>query len=505
MYFTAEPSTVPRLPWYTTFLCVACVVILMVNGASLFHNLQSLKGANTLQGQTARVGDRLQYLNVLVMDAESSLRGYFISGLDVYIGPLHTAEVQVEKELKELEGLLADSPSQQKNLVQLRSLIKHKLSNMNEAMQVYRQAGLSDIVKIAKASEGRATMDEIRFLIVIMVKEQNEVLAARSAAFYQEYQKAVMLGIGINAMAILVLALFYRLVRRSYFVRIEAERALQVANENLESMVARRTEQLSILSRHLIRVSEEEKAKLARELHDELGANLTAISMDLTVVTDKIKHEQPELARMLQRARTTLLDTVELKRRIVENLRPSLLDNLGMAAAIESYCAEFASVSRLDCVTNIEGAVDEATPTHAIAVFRIVQESLNNIVKYAQAEHVVVRLARVDNAIALQIIDDGVGIAIDTIAKPKSHGLLGMRERALLLGGTLTIGRGADDKGTRIEAWIPLPEQGDAAPAADYSPVSSYAPRPSTDDRIPSSLPCSIPLHIAPDLDGQLR
>ena len=125
-------------------------------------------------------------------------------------------------------------------------------------------------------------MDEIRLLVVIMAQEQNELLAARARRFYAEYQDAVLLGIGINAAAILVLLLFYRLIRQQLLrARGEPSARLQHANENLESMVALRTEQLSVLSRHLISVSEEEKSRLARELHDEMGANLTAISIDL--------------------------------------------------------------------------------------------------------------------------------------------------------------------------------------------------------------------------------
>jgi signal transduction histidine kinase len=454
MYFTTDKSGAPRLPFYKTVLCLACVLILVVNGISLWRNLDALKGASFLLGQSSLVGDRLQYLNVLVMDAESSLRGYFISGSDVYLGPSRTAAEQIDTEFKELETLLADNPSQLRNLAYLRTLVDRRLATMRQAMDVYRDGGLGEIVKIAKTGDGK--VDDVRMQVVVMVKEQNETLAARGAAFYQEYQKAVIVGIGINMMAILVLVMFYRLVRRSYFKQAASERALQSTNENLESMVVLRTEQLSVLSRHLINVSEKEKAKLARELHDEMGANLTAISIDLSVVNDKLKGQAPELSGMLERARATLLDAVELKRRIVENLRPSLLDNLGLAAALHSYCEEFAHVSRLDCEVLIEGEVDVAGPTHAIAVFRIVQEALNNIVKYAKARHVIVHLAREAGGLCLQVIDDGVGIDVDALAKPRSHGLLGMRERALLLDGALEVKRGVNDVGTCVDAWLPV-------------------------------------------------
>ncbi|HEY0489451.1 MAG TPA: CHASE3 domain-containing protein [Telluria sp.] len=506
MYFTTEPDGAPALPFYTTVLGLICVLILVVNGASLFHNLSALNGANAVQGQTARVSDRLQRLNVLVMDAESSTRGYFLSGSDVYLGPLRTATAEIEPQLRELQSLLADSPPQLRNLAQLRALVRRKLDGLDQMVAVYRQGGLEDIARIAAVSDSKADMDEIRLLLVIMTQEQNELMAARRAEFTADYQEAVLMGIGINAAAILVIVLFYGLIRTSYFARLSTQRALQHANENLESMVALRTEQLSVLSRHLIRLSEEEKSRLARELHDELGANLTSIGIDLNCAANELRDEHAHIAQRLDHARMTLVATVELKRRIVEDLRPSLLDNLGLAAALQSYCDEFATVTGVECEALIDGEVDVAGPMHAIAVFRIVQEALNNIAKYAGARTVIVHLAREADGLALEVSDDGVGIEAEAVRKPKSHGLLGMRERALLLGGMLQVKRGVNNIGTCVEAFIPLGRQGQGAEAPlPAAPDISVPPRPSAGDHIQSLQPCSTHRHIPQGLDGQLR
>lgn len=500
MYFTTDSAAKPGLPFYKTVLCMVCVLILVVNGLSLARNLQSLKGANELQAESARVSDKVQYLNVLVTDAEGSLRGYFLSGSPSYLGPMRTARAEIDSQFGQLQALLADSPGQLTNLAQLRTLVKRKLALMDQLLAGYRSGGLPEVVKLAGAADSKSVMDEIRLLVVIMVREQHDLLAARSAAFYQQYHNAVMLGIGINLLAILVIALFYRLIRRSIFSRVVAQRALQSANDKLESMVVLRTEQLSVLSRHLISVAEEEKARLARELHDEMGANLTAISIDLNAVSDRLKPEHPELAGMLERARATLVDTVQLKRRIVENLRPSLLDNLGLSAALHSYCDEFAHVTGLGCEALVDGEVDAAGPVHAIAVFRIVQEALNNVAKYARARNVIVHLAREGGDLSLEVIDDGVGIEVDAAREPKSHGLLGMRERALLLGGSLKVKRGINGVGTCVEALIPLAGQG-AAEAAPAETIS--APHPPAGDCIPSLPPCSTLPHTPRGPDGQ--
>jgi signal transduction histidine kinase len=475
MYFTVDSAPHRRLPLYKTVLCVTCALLLIVNGFSLFHNLQALRGAQVLIGQTARVADRLQYLNVLVLDAESSMRGYFLSGQDAYLGPTRTALAESETEFRELEKLLADNPNQLKNLAQLKTLVRRRLTIMTQSLEVYREGGLSEIVKIAQVSDGRSSMDEIRLQVVIMEQEQNETLTARSAMFYQEYQKAVLLGMSINAVAIVVLIMFYQLVGRSFATRAQAEHLLKMANESLESQVEQRTEQLSVLSRHLISISEEEKVRLSRELHDEIGAHLTSISMDIAAVTMKLQKSDPDLAAQLKHARGTLVEVVEMKRRIVENLRPSLLDNLGLCAAIESYCQEFSRMAAVRCDCNVGDDIEHLTRDAgdlSIALFRIVQESLNNIRKYAKASRVSVTLDRNQDGLMLRVIDDGVGISAANIAKPMSHGLLGMRERALLLGGTLNIRRGRNDSGTCIEVAIPLRD--DVAPEHERRVMPSF-------------------------------
>jgi signal transduction histidine kinase len=488
MYFTNSGAGRARgIPLYQTLLCLACVLILAVNAISLLRNLDNLKAANALQAQTARVSDQLQHVNLLVTDAESSLRGYFLSGSSTYLGPLRSVQTKVDGELSQLRTLLADNPSQLKNLVQLQSLVRRQLDLMNEAHEVYRKGGLRAVKTYAEVSDDRVRMDEIRLQVVIMAREQGELLAARSAAFYQQYQRAVLLGLGINAAAICVIMLFYGLIRRSFEARQAAQHALEQANDQLESMVAVRTEQLSVLSRHLIRVAEDEKARLARELHDEMGANLTAIGMDLTMVGEELRTSHPELAARLARARATLVDTVELKRRIIEDLRPSLLDNMGLSAALQAYVEEYARVTGLDCDTLVDGAVDAAGPTQAIALFRIAQEALNNIAKYARARSVIVHLACEHGGLSLEVIDDGIGIALDAVAKPKSHGLLGMRERALLLGGSLKVARGVNGVGTCVSAWIPL--EGTAGDAAENIQEAPAAALPGT----PVSLALSAP------------
>ena len=123
-----------------------------------------------------------------------------------------------------------------------------------------------------------------------------------------------------------------------------------------------------------------------------MGSNLTAISMDISVVTEKLKDKEPELAKQLQRTKRALLDTVDLKRRIIEDLRPSMLDNLGLSASIQHYCEEATAIAGLSYITDITEDFDTLDPAWSIALFRITQESVNNVIKYAQATEVKISL-----------------------------------------------------------------------------------------------------------------
>jgi signal transduction histidine kinase len=461
-------DTMKRLPLYQTLLFVACVILLLVDCVSLQDNLRSLKQSNVLMERSLTSVAGLQYLNVLIMDAESSTRGYFISGNDIYLGPLKTANSEIEGQFAALTNLLQDNPAQLKNLLALKSQINRKLKLLNQALLIYQQGGLADIVKIAKMGEARETMDEIRLSVVILAREESTLQVTRSTRLYDAYRKAIGVGIGINALAILILLIFYCLIRRSFFARLTIEDALKNINENLEATVLARTDQLAVLSRHLLNVAELEKEKLARELHDELGASLTVINMDVAAVIEKLKNTEPVLAAQLQRARKTLLETIDLKRHIIENLRPSTLDNLGLPASIRNYCENFSKVTGIACNIDIEEALHDVDSMQAIALYRILQEALTNITKYAHAKCVDVILKNEANGLSLEIADDGIGISLAATQKPKSHGLLGMRERALLLGGSLTIGGGIRSKageigesgkgarGASIKAFIPV-------------------------------------------------
>jgi PAS domain S-box-containing protein len=207
-------------------------------------------------------------------------------------------------------------------------------------------------------------------------------------------------------------------------------------------------------------IREEEKTRVARELHDELAQSLTALKMDTNWVRDHIASD-PALTRQKLGDMLGLLDgAVASTRRIAADLRPLLLDDLGLAPAIEWLAGTFTSRNGVPCRLDMADEIELQEP-YATAVFRIVQESLVNVAKHAKATDVGVKIAHGPNEVALSVQDNGCGFDTTQHA-PGSLGLMGIRERAQLLNGTVAV-ISAPGQGTRIEVRIPLPRP--AAPA----------------------------------------
>jgi signal transduction histidine kinase len=226
--------------------------------------------------------------------------------------------------------------------------------------------------------------------------------------------------------------------------------------------VKRRTEDLSELSTHLQSLAEKEKSALSRELHDELGGLLVAARMDVSWIEERVGGSDPELLAHFKRLQDALLEGVDLKRRVVENLRPTLLDNLGLVPALRWQVADTCGRAGLTCVEHYPQAQLNLVPEASIAIFRIVQESLTNILRHAQARNVELAVETQGKSLVIAVRDDGVGLPDDRREALRSHGLAAMRHRASALNGRFRASRLASG-GTQIEVRLPL-ERITAAP-----------------------------------------
>ena len=220
--------------------------------------------------------------------------------------------------------------------------------------------------------------------------------------------------------------------------------------------IARRTQELSSLSAFLQTHGEREKARLARELHDGLGGILTPARMDLSWLQERLGKD-PQYEQRVARLSALIDQGIDLKRRIIEELHPSLLDHLGLAPALKWYTDEACKASNLQHDVRVNGDIGRLSPDLEIAIYRLVQESVSNACRHAKAKRVEVSVERAPSGLKLAVSDDGVGIADVDAARKQSHGLAGMNQRARALGGTFTL-HSAKGGGTRIEVFVPLGE-----------------------------------------------
>ncbi|MBI3147821.1 MAG: response regulator [Betaproteobacteria bacterium] len=213
------------------------------------------------------------------------------------------------------------------------------------------------------------------------------------------------------------------------------------------------------LAEFLQTVREEERARIARELHDELGQSLTALRIDLNWLRSRCADLGPQVGDRLAAALGLVERTVEAVRRLSEDLRPRMLDDLGLAAAVEHHVTRFSERTGIPgslAMNREEFEIDGRTAT---AIFRVVQEALTNVARHAVASRVAVRIDESDADIRLTVQDDGCGF-VESPAK-KTFGLLGMRERIKMLGGQLEI-ESRPGQGTRIEARVPKSRKEDS-------------------------------------------
>ncbi|MDH4190465.1 MAG: PAS domain-containing sensor histidine kinase [Betaproteobacteria bacterium] len=242
---------------------------------------------------------------------------------------------------------------------------------------------------------------------------------------------------------------YYTIILRDVTLRKQTEDALR-----------RQQQELRELSARVFEAREEEKTLIARELHDELGQLLTALKMDLAWLSERLPRNADALADKAAQMNALLDSTVGSVRRIAAELRPLMLDDLGLADAVHWLVEDFSRRSGIACRLDLdsEAPFDDVARAPATAVYRALQESLTNIARHSGARHAWVRVGLRGTILHMDVEDDGCGIDPGDVAKPRSLGLKGMRERVHYLEGTLSIDR-APRGGTRVKLSVPTTEK----------------------------------------------
>jgi signal transduction histidine kinase len=341
------------------------------------------------------------------------------------------------------------------------------------------------------ATDGQRTLDAIDVLLVNMI-EWNRLEGVRSiekADSATSAASATVLSMLVAALLLSALAFYFnRTVERPMIALAQTAHAVALGNLDVRATVAgplevatvarelngmldararadeearvlgaaleQSREQLQGLTAGLLLAREDERTAIAREIHDTLGQTLTALKMDVAWIGRRLSDDTPAVVAKLAVMVTLIDDTVVTVRRIATDLRPGVLDDLGLAAAVEWQAQEFEHRTGIHCVfrsTVDDGALE---PLVSTAVFRIFQESLTNVARHSRASSVAVTLEHLDSDLVLEVRDDGVGIRAGDASSVRSIGLAGMRERAQLVGGGFSIS-GAAGAGTTVCVRIP--------------------------------------------------
>lgn len=388
--------------------------------------------------------------------AESSQRGYILLGEPKYLAPYNEALPKLAQAQHRLDEVSVGASAEDlADITRIHELTDAKLAEMDETLALYRLHGRAAALDLIRTDLGRQTMSSVTALIQhTQASESNEIVEASRSWRDDLWLTRWVLGGALVLNVFLVLVVRRRVARDMRNQQHEAEE-LAERGAQLERAVEERTTELTELSTHLQSLAEDEKSALSRELHDELGGLLVAARMDVSWLEEKLASADPDVRAHFKRLHEALQSGVDVKRRVVENLRPTLLDNLGLFAALRWQVSDVCERAGLRYTEHYPSTDLALNPPASIAIFRIVQESLTNVVKHARAQAIEVSIAERGDRLVVCIRDDGIGVPPERLDAIGSHGLASMRHRAASLGGRWWIVR-LSPHGTSIEVSFPL-------------------------------------------------
>jgi signal transduction histidine kinase len=428
--------------------------------------------------QLTRVVDLYQ----LLMNAESGHRGYLLTGDLAYLEPLHRAEGRIGELTSQLARTYRGADERVGAAIhQLGGVAGARMAQMEESIAVYGEQGPAAALKLANSPSRHETMAAFRELAGTTREYEQALLEGSLVKWERELTIVGRLNLATLLVGLVLAALAVTATVRNMRQRAEAAAELERQHHELKAQFDAQAGELAGLAQHLQHVQEEERARLSRELHDELGGVLMAARMDATWMQKHAPGNDPNVKQRLERLRQVLDQGIELKRRVVEELRPSLLDTMGLLAALRWQVEETCQRARLRCSIHFPDDEPKLNRDGAIALFRVVQESLANVAKHAQASKVEITWEVKGDELIVTVRDDGIGALPEDLTRPRSHGIAGMRHRVHVLGGRLEISS-VPNGGTTLQARLPLASVAEVAGSDDNNGVTAASRSPQVGD-----------------------
>lgn len=432
-------------------LAVAAAVAMVIISEGAYW--QSVKALSDL----AAIGDArsdVQQLQQSVLAAEAGQRGYLLTARKEYLTPYEEALKGIDESFKRLDRYYAADASEFDGLNALHTLTDIKLAELAAAIRLYDEGKNAASTDIVLSALNKKQMEAIRALGTELMDAQTlKAEAGRETLFATLLGRRLGMAL-LTAISLLALYLFLRRTDELKRQELRLKDVVRAERDRLEIEVDQRTAQLTKLARYLQTAREDERNRLARNLHDELGSLLTSAKLDAARIKSRLVGKAPEALERLAHLVHTLNQSIALGRSIIEDLRPSTLGNLGLVATLEILAREFADQSGIavDCALSPVKLDANAE----LMVYRLVQEAITNISKYARARQVWVSLAARDGQVEVAVRDDGVGFDLTASANSakSAFGLLGMRFRVEAEGGKMTL-FSTPGHGTRVLVTLP--------------------------------------------------
>jgi signal transduction histidine kinase len=476
---TSEPSSKPPAatlrrftPSDITLGFATAILILAAIGALFIQRLFFRVELTDMVFHSHRVIQQLEGLLTDMGQIEAAALSYSLAGREEYLATYRAKMATIDSDLAGLRVIATDSEPEKMQLRALEEAVREIRGNLDELVALPHAQPLAGHLERENilVSNSKKAMDVFHVAVAHLQEEAEQLLSDRITALKQTWNHTLgllLIGIGLSTG---IMAWLFGTIRTETRTRLRIQEALERSHEELETRVVERTcqlvaanERLSSLSRQIIRVQEDERRRIARDLHDEIGQLLSAVKLSLQDVQDRVEGTQIHplvcdslevLGQLLQRVRGLALE-----------LRPSLLDELGLHEASKWYVKQFAKRAGLIVTFEAEGVWEGLPEEIEIACFRVLQEALTNISKHARATQASVKLMRLNNRLDLTIVDNGIGFLFNearsaALVQGTSLGLLGMEERLRLVGGTLDI-VSATGAGTELKAQFPLRRDGE--------------------------------------------
>ena len=440
-------TVVKRSPLVFPLACLAVLAMVFISEGSYWQSVNSLDQLGKMGTARATIIGLAQS----ILDAESGQRGYLLTDHKEYLEPYDLALSRIDEAFKFLDSYYGQQPTSVEVMKRLHGLTDTKLSELALAIHLHQEGKAEATRELVLSGIGREKMEAIRVLGSELLKQETAKVSDSRDAIYHTLMLSRIGVAGLSAISLLSLFLYLR--QSSAFEKQlqKQKRLVQAERDRLEIEVGHRTTELTELAQHLQTAREDERSRLARDLHDELGALLTAAKLDAARIKSRLAGTAPEALERLVHLVETLNSGIALKRRIIEDLRPSALSNLGLVATLQILAREYTERSGVEVHCTLEPV--ELQPSADLVVYRLVQEAITNITKYAQARNVWVSLGTRDGQVEVSVRDDGVGFNTGT-SRGFAHGLVGMRFRVQAEGGALSVSS-APGQGTLIRARLP--------------------------------------------------